>query len=84
MLRLISGSVLVASVSHAVWNAIDYPLFGFGEHIGKLGIQQTELYGPEVGILGLILNLGFIVVMGWMVWRKRSVRRAKIELTESS
>lgn len=31
LLRLVSGSVVVPAVSHAVWNAIDYPLFGFGE-----------------------------------------------------
>jgi membrane protease YdiL (CAAX protease family) len=58
--RLISGSVVVPSLCHAVWNGIDYPLFGFGERLGALGIQQTQLYGPEVGVLGIGLNLAFL------------------------
>lgn len=59
LLRLISGSVLVASVSHGVWNGLDYPLFGFGTKVGALGITETAIYGPEVGILGLIVNVVF-------------------------
>jgi membrane protease YdiL (CAAX protease family) len=46
ILRMISGSVLVPAVSHAVWNGIDYPLFGFGEKVGALSIIETHLYGP--------------------------------------
>lgn len=57
MLRMISGSVIAPSVCHAVWNGIDYPLFGFGERVGALGIQQTHIYGPEVGVLGIAVNL---------------------------
>ena len=59
MLRMLSGSIVVASVSHALWNGFDYPLFGFGEKVGALGIQQTHIFGPEVGMLGIILNLLF-------------------------
>ncbi len=55
-LRMISGSVLVPAVSHAVWNGIDYPLYGFGERVGALGIEQTHIFGPEVGWLGLLVN----------------------------
>lgn len=57
MLRMFSGSVIVPSVCHAVWNGIDYPLYGFGEKVGALGIEQTHIYGPEVGIVGVGLNL---------------------------
>ncbi len=63
MLRMASGSVVVPSVCHAVWNGSDYPLYGFGEKIGALGIEQTHIYGPEVGMLGLGLNLIFAVAM---------------------
>ncbi|MFQ5548972.1 MAG: CPBP family intramembrane glutamic endopeptidase [Woeseia sp.] len=63
MLRMMSGSIVVPSVSHAVWNGIDYPLFGFGEKIGALGIQQTHIYGPEVGIVGVGLNLLFAAAL---------------------
>jgi len=57
MLRMFSGSVIVPSVCHAVWNGIDYPLYGFGEKAGALGIDQTHIYGPEVGVVGVGLNL---------------------------
>ena len=45
MLRLASGSVIVPSVCHAVWNGLDYPLFGFGTKVGALGITQTTCTG---------------------------------------
>lgn len=70
VLRLVSGSVLVPAVCHAVWNAIDYPLFGFGEKAGALGIEQTTIFGPEVGILGIGLNLAFLALL----WRKYATR----------
>ena len=57
LLRLASGSIIVASVSHGVWNGLAYALFGFGEKTGALGIQDTWLFGPEVGLLGIALNL---------------------------
>lgn len=70
MLRMASGSVVVPSVCHAVWNGIDYPLYGFGEKTGVLGIEQTHIYGPEVGVLGLGLNLIFATAL-WL-WLTRS------------
>lgn len=72
LLRLTSGSVLVPAVSHAVWNGIDYPLFGFGEKVGALGIQQTHIYGPEVGVLGIALNLAFAAALWLWVTKSRS------------
>ncbi len=67
MLRMASGSVVVPSVCHAVWNGIDYPLYGFGEKGGALGIEQTHIYGPEVGMLGLGLNLIFAAALWFWV-----------------
>ncbi|MGI9234553.1 MAG: CPBP family intramembrane glutamic endopeptidase [Woeseiaceae bacterium] len=64
--RMISGSAVVPSLCHAVWNGINYPLFGFGEKPGALGIEETHLYGPEVGLLGIGLNLAFFAFL----WRK--------------
>lgn len=72
MLRAITGSIVVSSVSHAVWNGLDYPLFGFGEKVGALGIQDTHLYGPEVGLLGIVLNLLFAIVL-YRVFRSTRV-----------
>lgn len=66
LIRLFSGSLVAPSLCHAVWNGLDYPLFGFGERVGALGIQQTHVYGPEVGVLGVGLNLAFFAYL----WRK--------------
>src|SRR5262249_11139152 len=57
MLRWRSGSVIVSSVSHGVWNGIAYVFFGVGERVGALGIKKTGLCGQEVGMLGLALIL---------------------------
>ena len=65
ILRMVSGSVLVPAVCHAVWNGLDYPLYGFGEKTGALGIQQTHLFGPEVGLVGIGLNALFVL----LIWR---------------
>ena len=67
MLRMASGSVVVPSVCHAVWNGIDYPLYGFGEKVGALGIEQTHIYGPEVGMIGLAVNLVFAAALWFWV-----------------
>ncbi len=74
MLRMYSGSVVVASVGHAVWNGIDYPLFGFGEKAGALGIAATDIFGPEVGIVGLGLNLVFAAVLWRLMMRRAPLR----------
>jgi membrane protease YdiL (CAAX protease family) len=65
VLRLVSGSVIVASASHGLWNGLAYVLFGFGTHSGALGIRNTALYGPEVGLLGLALNLFGLAALLW-------------------
>jgi len=65
ILRQASGSLVVSSVSHGVWNALAYVLFGFGSNIGALGISNTAIYGPEVGVLGLVLNLA----VATLLWR---------------
>lgn len=61
LLRSMSGSILVASFSHAIWNSLAYQLFGFGEKVGILGITNTAFFGPEVGVLGIILNGAFFL-----------------------
>ena len=65
-MRLASGSIIVPAVCHAIWNAFAYGLFGFGEKIGLLGVENTVLLGPEVGYLGLVLNSLFFL---W-IWKK--------------
>ena len=70
LLRLASGSIIVASVSHGVWNGLAYALFGFGEKTGALGIQDTWLFGPEVGLLGIALNLLFAIGF-WRLFMKQ-------------
>ena len=59
MLRWLSGSIVVASVAHGLWNGLAYTLFGFGSRKGALGITDTAVFSPEVGVLGLGLNIIF-------------------------
>jgi len=72
-MRLMSGSVIVASVSHAVWNGFAYSLFGFGTHVGELGIQQTNIFGPEVGWIGVLFNLCFALGL-WQFHSKGNLK----------
>ena len=66
------ATIVVPSVSHAVWNGNDYPLFGFGERVRALGIQQTHIYGPEVGLMGIAPNVLFAAAL-YSVIKKGSV-----------
>lgn len=73
-LRSISGSILVTSVCHALWNASVYVLFGYGTTLGALGVKQTAIYGPESGYLGLALNAALAVLL-WQWWKRREAGR---------
>ena len=75
LLRLLSGSIVVASVSHGVWNGIAYALFGFGKKVGALGIRDTWLFGPEVGLFGIALNLVIAIAFWRYVMKEKSVAR---------
>ena len=71
-LRQLSGSVVVAAVCHAVWNAFAYALYGFGEKTGALGIEQTHIFGPEVGLLGIVFNLAFFAALYYQLsWNRK-------------
>jgi hypothetical protein len=75
LLRLISGSVIVSSVSHGIWNGGAYVLFGVGTKAGVLGITEHAIYGVEVGAIGLVLNFMFAVALwGWYRARGAVVR----------
>lgn len=71
VMRMMSNSVLVPSVSHAVWNAAAYSFYGIGSKVGDLGIERTEIYGPEIGIMGIGFNLLFL--SGLWTWRLRKM-----------
>jgi uncharacterized protein len=70
LLRAHSGSIIVTSLSHGLWNGIAYVLFGFGSRQGSLGIRNTAVFGPENGFLGLGLNLLFLGLL-WRLLQKR-------------
>jgi CAAX protease family protein len=71
LMRSISGSIIVISASHGLWNGLTYVFFGFGTRPGALGIANTALFGPEIGILGLALNLVFAIAL-WRWWKTRA------------
>ena len=67
LIRWQSGSVVVSSVSHGVWNGMAYVLFGFGTRTGALGIKNTAIFGPEVGVLGLAMNVAVLAALwNWL------------------
>lgn len=68
-MRRRSGSIVVTSVSHSLWNALAYSLFGTGTTLGVLGIKNIALFGPELGFVGLGLNLLFAVGL-WLLYRR--------------
>lgn len=70
-LRMLSGSVVVSSFSHGVWNGIVYVFFGASSTPGVLGIPEGGLFGPETGIVGLALNTAFLLYL-LRLWKKRS------------
>lgn len=59
-MRSLSGSIVVSSVSHALWNGGAYALFGEGPKAGALGLPNTIVFGPEIGIVGLTANALFL------------------------
>lgn len=67
-MRELSGSILVPSVSHAVWNGAAYALFGEGPKAGAGGLANTIVFGPEIGIVGLIVNAAFLVAL--LLWMR--------------
>jgi membrane protease YdiL (CAAX protease family) len=69
LLRALSGSVIVSSVGHGLWNGAAYVLFGAGSKVGALGVVNLALFGPESGILGLVAN-GIFAAGLWIYWRK--------------
>jgi pimeloyl-ACP methyl ester carboxylesterase len=48
--------------SQALGNAGAHVLFGF-DRSGALGVQNSALWGPEVGVLGLAPNIAFAIVL---------------------
>lgn len=71
LLRLRSGSILVPSFCHALWNASVYTFFGAGEKTGQLGIADPGMWDPERGYAGLALAILGAVLLWW--WVKPSV-----------
>jgi membrane protease YdiL (CAAX protease family) len=63
LLRQVSGSLVVAAVSHGVWNGLTYTLFGFGTKAGALGVGHEGIWGPETGYLGLLANGVFVLLI---------------------
>ena len=80
LMRRGSGSILVTSVSHGVWNSLGYAFFGEGATAGALGIHNTAVFGPEIGLLGLGLNLAFAAVLWLAYGRGEAIRPAPMTL----
>ncbi len=75
LLRLRSGSVVVPSACHALWNATTYTLFGAGEKTGQLGVADHSVWDPERGYAGLVLAVIAGAILWWWVRPGRSSGR---------
>ena len=67
LLRLRSGSIIVPSLCHALWNSSVYTFFGAGEKIGQLGISDSSIWDPERGYAGLALAMLVAAMLWWWV-----------------
>lgn len=76
MLRQESGSLVVAAVSHGVWNGMAYTLFGFGTKAGALGVGHQGVWGPETGYWGLLANGLFVLLISRLYGASRRQWRA--------
>lgn len=74
LMRQRSGSIVVASVSHGVWNGLVYTLFNDGPALGVLGIHNIGVFGPETSLVGLALNLAFAAILWFGLNRTRGVK----------
>jgi uncharacterized protein len=70
-IRALSGSIVASSVSHGIWNGAAYVLCGAGGRLGHgaLGITATAIFGVEIGVAGLAMNVIFAAALWW--WRSR-------------
>lgn len=81
LLRFGSGSILVSSAGHGLWNGLTYVLFGVGSGVGALGIKDAGMFGPEVGLLGACLNTLVLVLMGVLLRKRLFVRSTALRAT---
>ncbi|MDH3214856.1 MAG: CPBP family intramembrane metalloprotease [Candidatus Krumholzibacteria bacterium] len=70
ILRAVSGSVIVPTFCHSVWNALTYVFFGYGIKTKALGITAYNMFDLERGYVGLILN-AIALVLFWCWWRRK-------------
>jgi uncharacterized protein len=80
LLRLRSGSIIVPSLCHAMWNASVYTFFGAGAKTGQLGISDPTIWDPERGYAGLVLAMLGAVLLWW--WVRPSVASLKQPIME--
>ena len=67
LLRLRSGSIIVPSACHALWNALVYTFFGAGEKMGQLGVADPSIWDPERGYAGLVLAMLVAALLWWWI-----------------
>lgn len=76
VLRLVSGSVLVAAWAHGLWNGLAYTLFGFGAAAGALGVTDPVRFDPERGWAGVAANAAALLLLRrW--WRRHELVAAE-------
>ncbi|KPK89811.1 hypothetical protein AMJ80_09260 [bacterium SM23_31] len=70
LIRLLSGSIIICSVSHSMWNALLYSIFGHGTNTGILSEFNYQLFDPERGYMGIIINILVALFLLWLAGDK--------------
>jgi membrane protease YdiL (CAAX protease family) len=78
LMRAVSGSIVVSSVSHALWNGAAYAFFGEGPKSGPLGLPNTIIWGPEIGVVGLTANVVCFAALYWWLHREHVLREENL------
>ena len=79
LFRVRSGSIVVPSACHGLWNATTYTLFGAGEKTGQLGVADHSIWDPERGYAGLILSIVAAVILWVWIRPASTVKGTRID-----
>ncbi len=75
LLFMQSRSLIPVAAFHALWNSLEYNLFGFMDQRALLVGNSRVLFDPEEGFVGTVpLILAVALLLAWRYARQRSLR----------
>lgn len=79
LLFLESRSLIPVAAFHAVWNTLEYNLFGFMDQQGLLIGRSRTLFDAEEGWIGTVVLLLTVTTL-WVRWNRRGRERPNNEV----